>query len=212
MYKKLRDNIFKLKQIKNIPITHADIYIYLFLLNEVEKENSFSFSTSSRKLSKLTQVSDKTIRNFLTKFHDAKIIKVSFVSKKTNIEFIPNNLNQVPTSLPQKRKIKHKPTENKHVNNPPTNKNIPEIDEFLQYVQNLELYKKSNNKTQLDELIKAKYETWKSDNWHTGYNKPIRNWKSSITSTLPYLLSANSQVKQEHKIPTIQKPVKTYNE
>ncbi|MCT7905253.1 Uncharacterised protein [Candidatus Ornithobacterium hominis] len=213
MYQILRENIFNLKKDKTFNISHADIYIYLYIIHEIEKHNTYEYIVSLRKLSNTLRVSINTIYQFFKKFESLnlivtekkttqtviKISKLDKVQYKTNSEIIDQN------SRPKLHPKKHL---NKAFDNP----NIPTIEEFLGYVKSLELYNDSNNKPQMDELIKAKYETWISDNWHTGYNKPIRNWKSAIRISLPYLFSASSQIKQEHKIPTIKKPTATYNE
>src|SRR5689334_7123551 len=35
--------------------------------------------------------------------------------------------------------------------------------------------------------IEAKYDTWVSNGWKDGFNKPIKNWKNSIRNVIPHL-------------------------
>lgn len=35
--------------------------------------------------------------------------------------------------------------------------------------------------------LQAKYEAWKDNDWKDGHNKPIKNWKTKIKNTIPYL-------------------------
>ena len=35
--------------------------------------------------------------------------------------------------------------------------------------------------------LKAKYEAWVGDGWKDGNNKQIKNWKTKLKNTLPYL-------------------------
>jgi len=59
---------------------------------------------------------------------------------------------------------------------------IPELTEFLDYVKTLEIYK-----PELEYSVKSKYETWKADNWIDGNGKSIKNWKTKISNTMPFL-------------------------
>lgn len=60
--------------------------------------------------------------------------------------------------------------------------NIPNFDDFRNYA----LSKKGNLNFSHDAL-RLKYESWKVNNWKDGYNKPIKNWKTKLLNSLPYL-------------------------
>lgn len=82
------------------------------------------------------------------------------------------------------------------------NKNIPTIEEFIEYAQTLETYD-----PQLDSGIKEKYEIWVNNGWKNNSDRPITNWKSSLKSTLPYMKNItgdNSLFMQI--IPSIRRP------
>lgn len=67
------------------------------------------------------------------------------------------------------------------INKQETNKlNIPTYDEFLQYaIQQVPTINKED--------VRLKYEAWKVNGWADGNDKKIKNWKSKLTNTLPYL-------------------------
>lgn len=83
-------------------------------------------------------------------------------------------------------------------------KDIPTYDEFLEFAKTIPIYNPS-----LDEHIKNKYDTWYSNGWVNGYDKPITNWKQTLKNTLPYLKSQNNNI---FNIPNITRPKATYDE
>lgn len=63
------------------------------------------------------------------------------------------------------------------------NNTIPSCEEFIAYAV-------SNVSDINTEEVRLKYESWKVNNWSTnvkGKEKPIKNWKSTLLNTLPYL-------------------------
>jgi hypothetical protein len=70
----------------------------------------------------------------------------------------------------------------------------PTLDEFMEHGaqrlqimgENPEAYKKS--------LI-AKYLAWSDNDWVTGNGRKIKNWKSTLSNTLPYLKANRIEVK-----------------
>ena len=103
-------------------------------------------------------------------------------------------------------KISSKPTETAQNQLRITNKNIPSLEEFMEYAKTLEVYEPD-----LDFALKSKYETWKGDNWLNGYGKPITNWKQSLKNTISFL-KPSSAITQKMSIPKILRPKNTYNE
>lgn len=57
---------------------------------------------------------------------------------------------------------------------------IPEYSEFLKYA-----IEQVSNINQNE--VKLKYESWKVNEWKDGNNKPIKNWKTKLLNTLPYI-------------------------
>jgi len=70
------------------------------------------------------------------------------------------------------------------------NNTIPSCEDFIAYA----VSQISDINT---EEVRLKYESWKVNNWCTnvkGKEKPIKNWKSTLLNTLPYL----GRKKQKH--------------
>lgn len=69
---------------------------------------------------------------------------------------------------------------------------VPVFEEF----KNFALEKKGE--LEIDsEKIRLKYESWKQNGWKNGNDKPIKNWKSSLLNTLPYLQKEKNSAKKE---------------
>lgn len=76
----------------------------------------------------------------------------------------------------------------------------PEFD-FLNYCSN-ELQERYES---LEFSLKQKYKAWKEANWHDGNGKKIKNWKSKILNTIPYLKERNVPAQKESKVQEILK-------
>lgn len=63
------------------------------------------------------------------------------------------------------------------------NINTPELQDFLSYAQS----KVPQEYPQLINSLKLKYEAWREAGWRDGNGKPIKNWKSTLLNTIPYL-------------------------
>lgn len=80
--------------------------------------------------------------------------------------------------------------EDKDVNE---NKQIPTYEDFKEYA----LDKCSELNFNVSESqINAKYQSWKTNGWRNGNGKQIKNWKSTLLNTLPYLNGKDKP--QEH--------------
>ena len=72
-----------------------------------------------------------------------------------------------------------------------TNKHIPEFEEFKQYAM--------SKKNDVDLIaLNYKYESWKENGWKNGNGKKIKNWKSTLLNTLPYLKEKSSAKKESN--------------
>lgn len=58
--------------------------------------------------------------------------------------------------------------------------NIPVFKEFLSYAKS-----KKENISAIN--LKLKYDSWIENEWKDGNNKPIKNWKSKLLNTIPYI-------------------------
>ena len=59
---------------------------------------------------------------------------------------------------------------------------IPTLNEFLQYAKDKDL----DYEMKRSALIK-KYQSWVENDWKTGHDKKIVNWKSTLLNTLPHV-------------------------
>jgi len=59
-------------------------------------------------------------------------------------------------------------------------KNIPEFSEFLSYALEKE-------KTVKESALKNKYDAWVANDWKDGNDNIIKNWKSKLLQTMPYI-------------------------
>jgi len=74
------------------------------------------------------------------------------------------------------------------------NKQIPAYEDFKNYA----LDKCSELNFNVSEnQINAKYQSWIANDWRNGNGKQIKNWKSTILNTLPYLNNKESVEKTE---------------
>lgn len=74
----------------------------------------------------------------------------------------------------------------------------PSYEEFVQYAQ--EKAKELQIKLDMKKL-ELKYSSWKSNNWHTGHDKKIVNWKLTLSNTLPYLQEETAKKKENVYVP-----------
>lgn len=111
-------------------------------------------------------------------------------SKKNKPMVKPNDKPTIKPTLNQIEKEKEKKYNN-----------IPTFDEFKKYA----IEKSVRLKKQLDESqLSLKYDSWIENNWKDGNNTPIKNWKSKLLNTLPYLLT-DKEVKEKLE------PIKHWN-
>jgi len=75
--------------------------------------------------------------------------------------------------------------------------NIPEYEDFILYAK--------EQKPFIDEYsVKAKYDSWVENEWKDGHGKEIKNWKTKLKNTLPYLKeNMNKNIKTDESITDI---------
>lgn len=72
------------------------------------------------------------------------------------------------------------------ISNSKKNIYVPSEKEFMDY--SLTVIKQlKKNPEEFDFSLRAKYESWKDDNWRDGYGKEIKNWKNKVNNTIPHL-------------------------
>ena len=138
--------------------------------------------TGLDKLSCETNLSVQQIRTSLNKLKSTNEITINSSPQGTVIKVVNYGKYQVATS----EATDEQQTNNKRVTtnkNEKNENNIPSMEEFIVY--GLEQMPDVNT-----EFLTAKYNSWVSNDWCTskdGKNRPIKNWKSTLNNTLPYL-------------------------
>lgn len=85
---------------------------------------------------------------------------------------------------------------NDSINKPITSKQntiIPLYTDFLNYA--IEQKPKVNKS-----LVKLKYDSWVVNDWKDGNGKPIKNWKSKLNNTLPFIAEQETTILQRRVI------------
>lgn len=168
-------------------------YVFLHLLliaNHREKRykgmdlKAGSIVTSREKLSKDTGLSLQQIRTILNKLKSTNEITINSSFQGTVIEVVNYQLYQCATSdsTGDQPTINQRSTTNKNVKNE-KNVEIPSLDEFLSYAI-------SKDPEVNRSAVGLKYESWIENDWSTlakGKKQPIKNWKSTLLNTIPYL-------------------------
>ena len=133
--------------------------------------------------------------NDLVQFGFVKLIEKSKNQYSSNIIAL-SNFDKAHDKALDKALIKHGTKQREStdsINKQETKEQIyiPEFTEFLQFA--IEQISNINK----DE-VKLKYESWKVNNWKDGNNKQIKNWKTKLLNTLPYI--SKIEVKQPRQI------------
>lgn len=133
--------------------------------------------------------------NDLVQFGFINLIEKSKNQYSSNIIAL-SNFDKAPNKALDKALIKHGTKQRESIssiNKQETKEQIyiPEYSEFLQFA--IEQVSNINK----DE-VKLKYESWKVNNWKDGNNKQIKNWKTKLLNTLPYI--SKIEIKQPRQI------------
>jgi hypothetical protein len=152
-----------------------------------------SIVTSRDLLARETGLSSQQIRTALNKLISTNEITSETSSQGTILQIVSYEKYQVSTSeiTNEQPTSNQRVTTNKNVNKENKEIYIPEFSEFLQFA--IEQVTNINK----DE-VKLKYESWKVNEWKDGNNKQIKNWKTKLLNTLPYI--SKIEVKQPRQI------------
>jgi hypothetical protein len=176
------------------------LFLHL-LLKANHKEKRFkgielkvgSIVTSRDLLARETGLSSQQIRTALNKLISTNEITSETSSQGTILQIVSYEKYQVATNeiTNEQPTSNQRVTTNKNVNKENKEIYIPEFSEFLQFA--IEQVTNINK----DE-VKLKYESWKVNEWKDGNNKQIKNWKTKLLNTLPYI--SKIEVKQPRQI------------
>ena len=105
--------------------------------------------------------------------------------------FCVNNGCEMPTEYfgtSAIKEIKEKEIKGKEIH-------IPTVDEFLIFCKQ-DMQENNLNYSDYEYSLKSKYDAWVQNGWKDGHNKQIKNWKSKIRNTIPFLSTIKASSKQ----------------
>lgn len=87
---------------------------------------------------------------------------------------------------------------NKDNNKDNDNSGAPSLFEFLEYCKTITEF----NFVEYEYSLKSKYQQWVDNDWRDGHDKKIKNWKTKIQNTYPFLTKTQPQKQASKYIPT----------
>lgn len=158
---------------------------------------------SERDMLKICKTHDEDIFSKFEKdenglFYNARL-KQEVEKRKAYSESRRQNRSKKDMNNISKTYVQHMENENENVivnKNRNTIKNtIPNLDEFLK--QGNECLKQANKSGDFTFSLTAKYEQWVADGWKDGHGSKIKNWKTKLKNTVPYLNPSKQSAKQD---------------
>lgn len=144
-----------------------------------------SFITSYDTISNDTNLSVRQIRTCLNRLEQTNEIKRKATSQYTMLTICNYDSYQSYKIIDDKQETNERQTNDKRTtttkkDNKEKNINIPTQIEFKDYAlkngKEIDVYK-----------LGLKYKSWIANDWKDGNNKPIKNWKTKLLNTLPFL-------------------------
>jgi hypothetical protein len=140
--------------------------------------------------------------NDLVDFGLITMIEKSKNQYSSNIVAI-SNFDKAHTKALDKATLKHDTKQSESIvqstssiNKQDTNNNIPSIDKFLSFA--------ISEKPLIDQYsVRAKYDAWIQNEWKDGNGKKIKNWKTKLKNTLPYLKENNTKTHKNEQLTEI---------
>ena len=225
---------------QNEPLGITSIAIYLFLLENWDKNNANDFKVSDVTISDELGITRKTVKATKEKLRNCGLIyyetqnglpsyyriilDYTSLRKGEKPKKDVAERNQKPIETKEKSKPyspEESPVEEPKIVTPPSqepvkpnvitdNKVIPTLTEIIDYATTLPNYDPS-----LDTRIQDRYKSWVNNGWRTMQDKPIKEWKPLLKTTVNYFVNPpkNGTLTLD-SIPNIKvpKPKSTYNE
>lgn len=91
-----------------------------------------------------------------------------------------------------------KPYNHKQDNHKPQTNTPPSLSEFLDYCKTITQF----NFAEYEYSLKSKYQQWLDNGWKDGHDKKIKNWKTKVQNTYPFLPKTQPQKQASKYIPT----------
>ena len=158
---------------------------------EIIKLKKGQFVTGRKKLSLETGISESKIERILKVFESEQQIEQQTNSRSRVISILSwDKYQQSEQQTDSSRTASEQQVDtNNNDNNKKNDKKIntiPTFFEFLEYAKTFDKYHSN-----LEQPLKTKYDSWVANDWHDGKNNKIKNWKSKLISTFPYILKEN---------------------
>ena len=75
----------------------------------------------------------------------------------------------------------------------------PSLDEFIEHgYERLQVM--GVNPEEFRKSLISKFLAWSDNDWHTGNDRKIKNWKSTLSNTLPYLRAEKIEVNEPREL------------
>jgi len=222
------------------PLGSTGVALYLFLVKIGGDQSDNNFTCSDLKICKELCIKRNTVKSAREKLRNLGLIHYQtkngfpcYYKLITDYPLIQGNIkpkkdiaerNQKPIEAKEKSKpysSAESPAEEPKIVIPPPqepvkpnvitdNKVIPTLTEIIDYATTLPNYDPS-----LDTRIQDRYKSWVNNGWRTMQDKPIKEWKPLLKTTVNYFVNPpkNGTLTLD-SIPNIKvpKPKSTYNE
>lgn len=228
-YLELIQRFWKLND--RVPIGTTSTAMYLFLLKTAFENERYDFSISDVAISKALTLTRKTVKVSKDKLKNLQLINYTIkkglpcryrlllnyplpeidthldmantesLIKESYSEIIDDNSLSSPVPAVLILPVTSKQDIQEAVHSNVYTTDIPDIDEFLEYVETLEMYESA-----LEPLVREKYEAWVKNDWKNNFHRPITNWKSSLKNALPFIIELSEHHISIDIIPDIKHP------
>lgn len=171
----------------------------------ITQKNPLGFSQTQQNPKNLEYDNDLFIDNDIS-FLEKKKQKTHPLNacEGENENFSEANSQQPLANGEEKEKISPQPPDKKekslgdhHLSK---NKIKPNLNEFLAYAEEIIVKNNLGDFSLLKFPLEAKFNQWEADNWKDGNGNPIKNWKTKLQNTLPYLKPiTNNQMQKNYE-------------
>jgi len=179
-----KDKYFKWWVLMLMEVNHSGKKFALYYeIYDVKRGQS---ANSLKVWAKLFNCAPKTVTRFFDLLIEDKMIVRKIIGKGLRSTTLINVEKYNQYQDVGNRKVIAKGTQSNRkvpTNNNVNNYNKVNIPKFLDF----KIYALSKSDLLDKRLLKLKYESWSVNGWKDGNNKPIKNWKSKLLNTIPYL-------------------------
>jgi hypothetical protein len=183
---------YKFENPEKVKAIHTDFYFYLVdQWNRLGQKPSFglptlvtmeclgigSYNTYKKTLNDLIDFGFVILIKESKNQHQSKIVALSKIDKATD-----KALDKATIKASDEASDKATDSIIKQINKETINKetNIPTFEDF-------KIYALEKEPTVSLSALKNKYDAWEANDWKNGNDKPIKNWRSALLQTMPYI-------------------------